>query len=507
MKRTFILFWVFGLIVGLTGCTDNTPTSNVEAPKITAFTATPSTVTIGESVTLGWTISGTATSLSIDNGVGDVTGKTSVVVLPAANTTYTLTAVNASGSATKAVAVTVNNPGDPGSPPPPLNLHATPGSPGVINLDWGVSSGAATYEVERRGSGQFLRIGIRIVTSYSDVGLFPGTSLTYRVRALSATGARSGWSNYATAVVPGTAPIVSKIDLIPTAPRTLKPADTLQFRAVAYDASNNNLNLAQGIFTWNSSNVTVVAINDTGLATAGSLLGSSTITAAVGGKTSNAVNVSVALQENTTLVIFQPLKNNDKGFAPYRSALAAAGVSYDEIIDGYENAPPTFTFDQIKKYERIFYFSHADSWVNGQTLALMKEYLDQGNRRVSMLGESTLLNNDQGFRTYIGLENDGYTNTSKTILTYTGQPGSAMAGFSFDRAAVSTFVSKLKLKSGGDAIAAIKTMSTDATPVEVIIAMQVDVGDNSKFFYGGLLLENIPTNKQSEFISRLIGGM
>ena len=132
--------------------------------------------------------------------------------------------------------VTVNNPGDPGAPPPPLNLHAVPGNPGIINLDWGASNGAATYEIERRSNVLFLRIGIRTVTSYSDAGLLPGTTLTYRVRALSATGARSGWSNHATAVVPGTIPTVSKIDLIPTAPRTLKPGDTLHFRATAYDA-------------------------------------------------------------------------------------------------------------------------------------------------------------------------------------------------------------------------------------------------------------------------------
>src|SRR5262249_14598301 len=72
----------------------------VSPPTIASFTANPSTISSGQSSTLAWTVVGTTTSLSIDNGIGDVTGKTSVSVSPTATTTYTLTATNTQGSLT-----------------------------------------------------------------------------------------------------------------------------------------------------------------------------------------------------------------------------------------------------------------------------------------------------------------------------------------------------------------------------------------------------------------------
>ncbi len=76
------------------------------APAIASFTATPALLPAGGgAVTLSWATSD-ATSLAIDNGVGTVTG-TSKVVNVSANTTFTLTATNAAGSATKATGVTL----------------------------------------------------------------------------------------------------------------------------------------------------------------------------------------------------------------------------------------------------------------------------------------------------------------------------------------------------------------------------------------------------------------
>lgn len=84
----------------------------VPAPVIASFTATPSAITTGQSSTLAWSVSG-ATGLSLDQGIGAVTG-TSRVVSPVATTTYTLTAVNtsagATASATATATVTVSAP-------------------------------------------------------------------------------------------------------------------------------------------------------------------------------------------------------------------------------------------------------------------------------------------------------------------------------------------------------------------------------------------------------------
>ena len=78
-----------------------TVTAAPQPPAIASFTATPATLNPGQSSTLAWSTTG-ATSLSINQGVGDVTGTTTRSVTPAVTTTYTLTATNAVGSTTAA---------------------------------------------------------------------------------------------------------------------------------------------------------------------------------------------------------------------------------------------------------------------------------------------------------------------------------------------------------------------------------------------------------------------
>ncbi|MCL4849901.1 MAG: hypothetical protein KJZ78_00785, partial [Bryobacteraceae bacterium] len=73
-----------------------TSSATASKPVISSFTATPASIDSGNASTLAWSVSG-ATSLSINQGVGTVTGAASKSVTPAATTTYTLTATNAAG--------------------------------------------------------------------------------------------------------------------------------------------------------------------------------------------------------------------------------------------------------------------------------------------------------------------------------------------------------------------------------------------------------------------------
>ena len=77
----------------------------VAPPSISTFSASPVSINSGQSSTLSWSVTG-ATSLSIDQGVGTVTGS-SVSVNPTQTKTYTLTATNSGGSTTKSATVTV----------------------------------------------------------------------------------------------------------------------------------------------------------------------------------------------------------------------------------------------------------------------------------------------------------------------------------------------------------------------------------------------------------------
>ncbi len=95
------------VLLALLGCSRHPGggAAPVLSPTISAFTATPSSITAGQSSTLSWVVSG-AISLSINANVGTVTG-TNTVVSPTVSTTYTLTATNASGSATATLILAV----------------------------------------------------------------------------------------------------------------------------------------------------------------------------------------------------------------------------------------------------------------------------------------------------------------------------------------------------------------------------------------------------------------
>ncbi len=97
------------------------------APVVAQFTAEPSTIQRGQSATLRWEISGEATNVSINQGIGTVRSTGSQQVTPANSTTYTLTAAGPGGSVTSSVTVTVVTPPPPAQapPPPPSTPQAT----------------------------------------------------------------------------------------------------------------------------------------------------------------------------------------------------------------------------------------------------------------------------------------------------------------------------------------------------------------------------------------------
>ncbi len=81
----------------------NIPTG--PTPAVSSFTASPSTITAGQSATLSWNVSG-ASYYVVSPEVGAVRG-TSVIVAPTATTTYTLYSTNGYGRSTARVTVTV----------------------------------------------------------------------------------------------------------------------------------------------------------------------------------------------------------------------------------------------------------------------------------------------------------------------------------------------------------------------------------------------------------------
>ncbi len=130
---------------------------------------------------------------------------------------------NKSGSNQYVTATTFS--ADTTPPTNPTSLSAAAISTSQINLSWGASTdagGVAGYRIERCagvGCAGFAQIATSPVAGYSDTGLTPATSYTYRVRAYdtAAPANLSGFSAQATAVTftpvdtapPSVAPVLS----------------------------------------------------------------------------------------------------------------------------------------------------------------------------------------------------------------------------------------------------------------------------------------------------------
>jgi hypothetical protein len=147
-------------------------------PVIGSFTATPAAVTAGKSSTLQWSVTGAA-AISIDQGIGTVTGTGSKSVTPSQTTTYTLTAQNAGGGMVTAQAkVTV-------VPLPTIDSFTA--SPATISA----GSSATLLAIFHDGSAASISRGVGNVTSGSGASTGPLTtpaSYTYTLTVTNAAG-------------------------------------------------------------------------------------------------------------------------------------------------------------------------------------------------------------------------------------------------------------------------------------------------------------------------------
>ncbi len=136
MRGLIILACFF--LVGATGCIyyqpappsgqpslEQTTPQPTTSPSIVAFSITPAEITAGGASTLLWNVT-EATSVSIDQGIGDVPAAGTMIISPATTTIYTISASNAAGSATKSAIVTVGAATTPPIPEPPIIITPLP---------------------------------------------------------------------------------------------------------------------------------------------------------------------------------------------------------------------------------------------------------------------------------------------------------------------------------------------------------------------------------------------
>jgi hypothetical protein len=170
---------------------------------ISFFTATPSVITAGHATTLSWSVAG-ASTVTIDSGVGDVSGVTSKTVSPSQTTTYTMTASNGGGSAVARAVVNVSAGSDTQPPSTPNLVTAVAKSANEVDLVWAASTdnvGVAGYQVIRNGSVISSVSGTSLL--YFDTSATASTTYTYSIKAFDAAGNYSTASNSLQVNTPG----------------------------------------------------------------------------------------------------------------------------------------------------------------------------------------------------------------------------------------------------------------------------------------------------------------
>lgn len=162
---------------GLGGSTTAEVTVTViPAPVIGSFGASPASVEQGQSATLSWTTSG-ATTVSIDQGIGNRPVNGSTPVSPSATTTYRLTATGAGGIVTADTTVVVT------APPPPIvdSFGVAPAT--VVKGESATLNWATTHATQVS-----IDHGIGNRAPDGSISVSPNATTTYRLTATGAGG-------------------------------------------------------------------------------------------------------------------------------------------------------------------------------------------------------------------------------------------------------------------------------------------------------------------------------
>ncbi len=148
-------------------------------PIISFFKASPAGINSGGSSNLSWEVSG-ATTVTINQGIGNVDLTGTKAVSPGTTTIYTMTATNATGSATTSAKVTVTSAPVTGLPV----VNSFNASPASINigeystLSWNVSNATAVT----------IDVGIGAVASTGSTTVSPVINTSYTLTATNLVG-------------------------------------------------------------------------------------------------------------------------------------------------------------------------------------------------------------------------------------------------------------------------------------------------------------------------------
>jgi YVTN family beta-propeller protein len=126
---------------------------------------------------------------------------------------YRVRATDAAGNLSSYSGVATAATPDTSAPTAPTSLAASATSSSQISLSWGAATdnvGVTGYRLERcqgAGCGTFSQVATPAGTAYTDSGVSPNTSYSYRVRGADAAGNLGAYSNTVSATTPAIPPV------------------------------------------------------------------------------------------------------------------------------------------------------------------------------------------------------------------------------------------------------------------------------------------------------------
>jgi hypothetical protein len=355
------------LVLALAACSNSgeaTNNSNNSAPQISVFSAAPSSIEAGDSSTLFFASPTDGVQLSIDNGVGSVTGKSEAAVAPAATTTYTLTATHGGKTVTATTTVTVN-PRQPTSISVEL-ASATAGMPANATLKALDRTGqvAASFTgqatVTTDDPGATVASPVTFAAGQATSAITFKASGTHVIQAtLSAPGSGSGTGTVN--VAPGTADHCT----VTQVPGNATAGAVLGARVTFFDAQGNVATGFAGTVTLTATDAsaqlppsgTYDPATDAGSRVFAARLltsGSQTLTATAGGS-SISCNAQVTVTAGTTLLVVSVPANANAGTALQATVTAQdafgnrigayAGTVNFTSSDAAATLPPALVFN------------------------------------------------------------------------------------------------------------------------------------------------------------------
>ncbi|MDW7773305.1 MAG: putative Ig domain-containing protein [Desulfobulbaceae bacterium] len=157
------------------GSTTKSVTLTVSYPEpVVSFSATPLSITMGETVTLIWTTTD-ADSVVIEPGIGTVMPNSSITVAPTETTTYTISATGPGGTANSTATVTVIY---------PVPTVAVSANPSTIQLGESATLSWTTYDAESVA----IEPDIGVQPANGEVTVSPDTTTAFTITAVGPGG-------------------------------------------------------------------------------------------------------------------------------------------------------------------------------------------------------------------------------------------------------------------------------------------------------------------------------